>query len=61
MRLRLIMIFVLIWEKNKGDCDREMVKSLDGIPYAEMRKWGQAARLLQKLGLGLRSKTVNRR
>ena len=26
--------------RNKGDCDREMVKSLDQIPYGEMPKWG---------------------
>ena len=41
--------------KNKGDCDRAMVKSLDMIPYGEMPKWGQTARFLidkkQKLGL----------
>ena len=43
--------------KNKGDCDKEMVKSLDAIPYGEMPKWGSTARFLintkQKLGLGL--------
>ena len=43
--------------KNKGDCDRQMVKSLDQIPYGEMPKWGQTSRFLintkQKLGLGL--------
>ena len=43
--------------KNKGDCDKEMVKSLDNIPYGEMPKWGSTARFLintkQKLGLGL--------
>ena len=43
--------------KNKSDCDREMVQSLDKIPYSEMRKWGSTARFLinakQKLGLGL--------
>ena len=41
---------------NKGDCDRQMVKSLDEIPYGEMLKWSQTARFLintkQKLGLG---------
>ena len=26
--------------RNKGDCDREMVQSLDEIPYGEMPKWG---------------------
>ena len=42
-------------DKNKGDCDRATVKSLDMIPYGEMPKWGQKARFLiakkQKLGL----------
>ena len=51
--------------KNKGECDKEMVKSLDKIPYAEMPKWGSTARFLintkQKLGLGLNSKNVKRR
>ena len=46
--------------KNKGDCDRQMVKSLDQIPYGEMPKWGQVARFLintkQKLGMGVKSK-----
>ena len=60
MRLQLITIFVTIWEKNKGDCDKEMVKSLDEIPYGEMPKWGSTARFLintkQKLGLGLKVK-----
>ena len=43
--------------KNKGDCDKAMVKSLDEIPYGEMPKRGQTARFLintkQKLDLGL--------
>ena len=51
--------------RNKGECDREMIKSLDQIPYGEMPKWGSTARFLintkQKLGLGLNSKNVNRR
>ena len=46
--------------KNKGECDKEMVKSLDKIPYGEMPKWGSTARFLintkQRLGLGLNSK-----
>ena len=46
--------------KNKGECDREMIKSLDQIPYGEMPKWGSTARFLintkQKLGLGVNSK-----
>ena len=51
--------------KNKGECDKEMVKSLDSIPYGEMPKWGSTARFLintkQKLGLGLNSKNLKRR
>ena len=50
--------------RNKGDCDREMVQSLDQIPYGEMPKWGQTARFLintkKKLGLGLQ-KNASRR
>ena len=51
---------------DKGTCDRQMVKSLDSIPYGEIPKWGQTARFIintkQKLGLGLpKSKNVNRR
>ena len=48
--------------KNKGECDKEMVKSLDKIPYGEMPKWGSTARFLintkQKLGLGVNSKNA---
>ncbi|MCG8372484.1 MAG: hypothetical protein MI700_03085 [Balneolales bacterium] len=44
--------------KNKGDCDRDMVKSLDSIPYRDMPKWGMIARTIinnkQKLGLGIK-------
>ena len=65
MKFQLIMIFVMTWEKNKGECDREMIKSLDKIPYGEMPKWGSTARFLintkQKYGLGMNSKNVNRR
>ena len=32
--------------KSKGDCDRAMVKSVDMIPYGEMRKRGKTARFL---------------
>ena len=50
--------------KNKSDCDREMVQSLDQIPYGEMPKWGSTARFLintkKKLGLGLQ-KNARRR
>ena len=51
--------------KNKGDCDREMVKSLDKIPYGEMPQWGQTARFSidkkQKLGLGVPKNGKSRR
>ena len=51
-------------EKNKGDCDREMVQSLDQIPYGEMPKWGSTARFLintkKKLGLGLQKNAKRR-
>ena len=54
------MMFVTTWEKNKGDCDKAMVKSLDEIPFGEMPKWGQTARFFintkQKLRLGVKSK-----
>ena len=50
--------------KNKGDCDREMVQSLDQIPYGEMPKWGSTARFLintkKKLGLGLQKNACRR-
>ena len=50
--------------KNKNDCDREMVQSLDQIPFGEMPKWGSTARFLintkKKLGLGLQ-KNARRR
>ena len=46
-------------DKNKGDCDRQMVKSLDQIPHGEMPKWGQTGRFLintkQNLGLGTKN------
>ena len=45
--------------KKKGECYKEMVKSLDKIPYGEMPKWGSTARFLintkQKLGIGVNS------
>ena len=50
--------------RNKGDYDREMVQSLDQIPYGEMPKWGTTARFLintkKKHGLGLQ-KNASRR
>ena len=47
--------------KNKGDCDKKMVTSLDQIPYGKMPKRGQTARFLintkqPKLGLGVKQK-----
>ena len=51
-------------KRNKHDCDKEMIKSLDKIPYGEMTKWGQTARFLintkQKLGLGVAKKGKRR-
>ena len=45
--------------KNKGECDRQMVMSLDEIPYGEMPKWHQTAWFLintkEKLGLGTKN------
>ena len=35
--------------KDKGECDRQMVKPLDIIPYGEMPKWGQTARFLTNI------------
>ena len=44
-------------KRTKKECDKQMVKQLDEIPYGEMPKWGQFARFLintkQKLGMGL--------
>ena len=65
MKFLLIMVFVLMGVRIKGECDKERVKLLDKIPYGEMPKWGSTARFLintkQKLGLGLNSKNVKRR
>ena len=51
--------------RNKGDCDKEIVESLEQIPYGEMPKWGSTARFLintkKKLGLGLQAKNARRR
>ena len=51
--------------KDKGDCDRQMVQSLNEIPYGEMPKWGQTAQFLinnkQKLGLGVSKNGKSRR
>ena len=42
--------------KNKGDCGKQMVESLDQIPYGEMPKWGQTARFLINTKKKLRSR-----
>jgi len=59
------MIFCYDMGRNKGDCDRQMVTSLDKIPYGEMPKWGSTARFLidkkQKLGLGVSKNGKSRR
>ena len=51
--------------KDKGDCDRKMVQSLDQIPYGEMPKWGQTARFFinkkQKLDHGVPKNRKSRR
>ena len=51
--------------EDKGDCDRQMVQSLNEIPYGEMPKWGQTAQFLintkQKLGLGVSKNGKSRR
>ena len=51
--------------KCKNDADKNMVKSLEAIPWKE-KQWGHAlARTMistkQKLGAGLQSKNVQRR
>ena len=51
--------------KSKGDCDKEMVKSIDQIPWKD-KPWGATAvrniiNTKQKLGLGVKSKNVKRR
>ena len=50
--------------RPKGDCDQEMVQSLDAIPYGEMPKWGSTARFLinikKKRGLGLQKNALRR-
>ena len=46
--------------QNKGDCDREMVKSIDEMPYKDMNKMAMLARTIinkkQQLGLGVKKK-----
>ena len=46
--------------QNKGDCDREMVKSIDEMPYKDMNKMAMLTRTIsnkkQQLGLGVKKK-----
>ena len=46
--------------ENKGDCDREMVKSIDDMPYKDMNKMAMMTRTIinkkQQLGLGVKKK-----
>ena len=38
--------YAMIWVRIKGECDRQMVKSLDEIRYGEMPKWVQTTSFL---------------
>ena len=44
--------------RNKGDCDREMVKKISELPYEEVSKIGMLARnsinAKERLGFGLK-------
>ena len=44
--------------QNKGDCDRQMVKSIDEMPYKDMNKMGMLVRTIinkkQQLGIGVK-------
>ena len=46
--------------QNKGDCDRQMVKSIDEMPYKDVNKMAMLARTIinkkQQLGLGVKKK-----
>ena len=46
-------------QKNKNECDKEIVKNLDNLKPNELKKWGKLARLIinskQKLGLGYKN------
>ena len=50
--------------ENKGDCDRDMVKSIDEMPYKDMNKLAMLTRTIinkkQQLGLGVKKKTTQR-
>ena len=57
-------IYYSVNPQNKGDCDREMVKSIDEMPYKDMNKMGMLARTIinkkQQLGLGVKKKTTRK-
>ena len=50
--------------QNKGDCDRDMVKSIDNMQYKDMNKMAMLTRTLinkkQQLGLGVKKKTIRK-
>ena len=50
--------------QNKGDCDRDMVKSIDEMPYKDMNKMAMLTRTIinkkQQLGLGVKKKTTRK-
>ena len=50
--------------KIKGDCDRQMVKSIDEMPYKDTNKMAMLARTIinkkQQLGLGVKKKTTRK-
>ena len=50
--------------QNKGDCDHQMVKSIDEMPYKDMNKMAMLARTIinkkQQLGIGVKKKTTRK-
>ena len=42
--------------KNKGDCDKQTVKSLDQIPYGKMPKIGSNSKIFDKYQKETRSR-----
>ena len=48
--------------QNKGECDRDMVKSIDDMSYKDMNKMAMLTRTIinkkQQLGLGVKKKTT---
>ena len=50
--------------QNKGNCDRQMVKSIDEMPYKDMNKMAMLTRAIinkkQQLGLGVKTKTTRK-